>query len=248
MKSIHKYLDIVFDKHDKDWDTVIAICGKVGVGKSHLGLHMLDYWQTKLNGECKKEDIKHMCMTKKDFVTDLADCKIKEMTVYDEAGEIASRSALSKFNKDLMVAYQIIRADRLFTVLILPDIWYLDSYFRNSRIKALFYVTKRGSVFSWFGPNLKKLLEINQFKMVKNYFVTKYQLRDKYPIYKGVLYREYETMKKKKTSDARKKLKETKEDKINKITQGDIAEYLGVSQQTVSRLRDNYSVKSISKM
>ena len=86
MNYIKRFIDIRFDQHKKDWDTVIVICGDVGVGKSNLGLHMLERWYKKKNGECSEEDIKHMCMTKEDFVKDLSDCEKNEMTTFDESG------------------------------------------------------------------------------------------------------------------------------------------------------------------
>ena len=90
MKRIQEYMDIRWEKHKKKWDTVGCIYGDEGVSKSNLAQHKLDYWQTKLNGVCKPEDVKHMCMTGKDFIDDLADAKKMECTVFDEAGELDS--------------------------------------------------------------------------------------------------------------------------------------------------------------
>jgi len=207
MKRIEKYLDIRFNKHKKDWDTVIAVCGPVGVGKSNLVLHMLDYWQNKLHKECKPEDIKHMCLTGDDFKRDLSDCKPNEFTAFDEAGEISSRSALTKFNRELMLAYQVIRADRIFTVLVLPDFWYLDSFFRNTRVKALFYVYQRGRVKVWLKNKLQKLSQLNERRIFKKYDI-KPDVYDTFSIYKGVMAEKYIKLKQKKTSDFRKKLSE----------------------------------------
>ena len=206
MKWIKEYLDIRFDKHKKDWDTVIAICGNVGIGKSNLGLAMLEYWQELNNGVCKPEDIKHMCLTKEDFIKDLSDCKKNEMTIFDEAGEVTSRRSMSDFNVLLMKAYQVIRADNIFTLLILPDIWYLDGYFRYTRVKALFYVYQRGKVAVWFGERLRKLLKLNQFEAVKSYRLVKPNFRDNFNIYKGVMAEEYSKLKARKTTETRRNL------------------------------------------
>ena len=149
-----------------------------------------------------------------------------------------------------MVTYQIIRADNIFTVLILPDIWYIDSYFRNTRIKGLFYVTKRGRVAFWGGNKLRKMLELNQQRQIKKYFVVQPNFTDKYPIYKGVMAEEYKKLKEKKTTEARKKIlennpthkEELKNYKVDVawrlvtdgISQKKAADYLGVTQKTIS--------------
>lgn len=252
LNGVKEYLDIVFEKHKKDWDTVVAIVGKVGVGKSNLALHMLEYWNTKLNGECKESDIKHMCLNRDDFIKDLSDCKKNEMTIYDEAGDISSRGAMTEFNRQLMVAYQIIRADNIFTVLVLPDIWDLDSYFRNKRIKGLFYVPKRGRVAFWGKKKIEKVLNINQYKPIKNYFVVKPDFTDTCPIYKGVMINSYKELKETKVKEYRKNLIENKtkrEDKYNEeikiivqnlsnegLPQWKIGEIIGKTQVTVHNI------------
>ena len=217
LKGVKEYLDIVYKNHQNNWDTVIAIVGKVGVGKSNLALHMLEYWNQKINGKCDPEDIKNMCLNREDFMKRLSNCKKKEMIIYDEAGDISSRSALDKFNKQLMVAYQIIRGDNLFTVLVLPDIWDLDSYFRNKRIKGLFYVKERGKVAFWNRDKIEGILAINQYYPIKNYFAVSPDFTDTYPIYKGAMQDNYKELKENKLLEFRKNLlNEKNKNKDNK--------------------------------
>jgi len=256
LKGVYRYLDLVFNKHKKNWDTVICICGAVGVGKSNLALHMLEYWNKKLYGKVSKSDIKHVCLDSVGFLHDLADCKQYEMTIYDEAGELSSRNAMNKLNKMIMVTYQIIRADKIFTVLILPDIWYLDSYFRNTRVKGLFVVSKRGKVAFWNYQKLRKIIDLNQSRNIKNYWVTPPNFTDSYPMYKGILMEEYEKLKAKKTSEARQKLKEVVDENGNEIrdlkinaakkmsdlglTHDSIASCLNVSRRTIGNYIKEY--------
>ena len=108
LEGIHKYMDIRWKKHQNDWDTVGVIIGDEGVSKSNLALHMLDYWVTKLKGKVTEADAKHICMTKEDFIDDLSDLKKDEFTVFDEAGELDSRRAMSNFNVLLTQAYKVI--------------------------------------------------------------------------------------------------------------------------------------------
>lgn len=211
MKKIHKYLDIRYAKHMDDWDTVIVVDGDVGSGKSNLALNMLDYWMNKIHGECLGEHNKHMSLTTPSFLGDLADGEQLDMCVYDEAGELTSRRAMSKFNVKLMVAYKVIRADRIFTVLCIDDIFDLDPYFRKKRVKALFHVKQRGRVEVWLKERLRAMLSLNQNYEIKNLYLVSPSFRDTFSKYNGVMLKEYAKNKKEKTTEARKQLKEEKE-------------------------------------
>jgi len=237
---IFKYLEIRHKKHLQDWDTVICIAGEEGGSKSNLAEHLLEWWQTKINGKCVPEDIKHMCLTKEDFVKDLSDSIPMEMTIFDEAGELDSRRAMSKFNVMLSQAYKVIRADRLFTVLVLPEFFDLESRFRNRRVKGLFYVYQRGKVAFWGRKKLRLLCALNENRMLKNYFVVKPDFYDTFPIYKGTLADQYEILKTKKTKEARENL-------VKEITnpQESIRERL---KQIVRKMKEsNYTNVEIAK-
>lgn len=209
MKEVKAYLDIVFKKVTKHhWDNVIALVGDEGTGKSNLALHIVDYWYNKLNGECVKEDIKHMCLTGGEFVADLKDCKKYECTVFDEAGELTNRRAMAKFNVSIMKAYQIIRGDNLFTVLVLPDLFDLDPFFVKRRCKGLFQVVKRGRAKFWSKDRLRRLVARNIDRRVKSYYAVKPTFHCCFPIYKGILKEGYDAKKTAKMQEVRKKLYE----------------------------------------
>lgn len=256
MKRIHAYLDITFDKlKNKDWDNLALITGDEGVSKSTLGLHFVEYWYTKLNGECKAEDVKHMCLDRLQFLEDLKDCQKYECTIFDEAGDIGSRKSMSAFNIMLMEVYQIIRGDNLFSVFILPSIFDLDTFFRNRRVRGLFYVYGRGRVAFWSKSRLRKMLQINQHKMVKNLFAVRPTFFDTFPKYKGVMAEAYAKKKAEKMKNIREELykkmkgedkpkdviKETrlnrlKEQREKGLTLKEIAKYEGVSIRQVQRI------------
>jgi len=206
LKWIKEYMDIRNDKHKKKWDSVIGIVGPEGVGKSNLGLHQLEYWMELKNGKCDPDDVKHMSMKGKDFVDDLSEADKMDCVVFDEAGELDNRRALSNFNVMLSQAYKVIRADNIYTILILPDIFDLEFRFIK-RMKALFFVYQRGRVAVWLKDSLVKMAELNAYRKVKNVRFVRPDFYDTFPIYKGVMEESYAKRKAEKTKEARKELK-----------------------------------------
>jgi hypothetical protein len=207
MKWVKEYMDIRYNKHLKNWDTVVGIVGAEGVSKSNLAMHKLDYWKTKTKGKCKESDVKHMNMTGEDFVNDLSDAEKMDCPCFDEAGELDSRRAMSNFNVMLSQGYKVIRSDKLYTILVLPDIWDLEFRFVK-RMKALFVVYRRGHVAVWLKESLVKMAQLNSFRRVKSYWAVRPDFYDTFPIYKGPMAKKYEIKKEEKTKEARKNLKE----------------------------------------
>lgn len=263
MKRIEKYLGIRFNKHKLNWDTVGIIGGDEGSGKTNLGLHLVDKWQTLRNGQCEEKDIKHICMEGISFAEDLADCQENEATAFDEAGELDSRRAMSNFNVMMTQAYKVIRAVRLFTLLILPDLWDLEPRFRNRRVKFYMHVYKRGRVAVWLKNKMRLMLALNENRAIKNPFIVRPNFYDTFPIYKGPMADKYAIMKKKKTTSTRSKLPEiiagkkiekkplNEKDIQNKIlikmglNQRKRAEILGITPQAVSVRDKKFKSKTI---
>lgn len=209
MNYIREYVGLVYNFcRNKEWDNAIAIVGDEGSSKSNLLLHIVDTWYKHLRGECQEKDIDHVSLDRKQWLGDLASLKRYDCTAYDEAGDISNRRAMSKFNFSVMKAYQIIRADNLFTVLALPSLWDLDPFFRNRRLRGFFYVYQRGRCAFWSKTRMRRMLDINQGRNVKRYYVVKPSFIDSFPIYRGVLESAYADKKSTKVSEARRELLE----------------------------------------
>lgn len=244
-ENTKQYLEIRAKKHKEKWDTVIVVCGYVGTGKSNFGLHLQENWN-KINGiECTPEHVKNICMTQEDFFNRVAEVPKNTMVIYDEAGDLNSRRSMSSFNVNMMTAYRIIRADTLFTVLIIDDIFDLDTYFRNKRVKALFYVDQRGKVACWLRDRLKILLNLNANRQIKNYWLVTPNFYDVFDEYNGILRPAYDIMKENKTTEFRKSLKElTKEkpkteDEIRKELQREQQEEDAKMYESVKNFRES---------
>lgn len=207
MKRLHKVLDVVFDKiTKKDWDNVLIVGGDEGSGKSTLVLWIMEYYYKKLYGSCGVEQVNKIALSIEQFLKILKDLKQYELVNYDEAGELSSLRMMNKFNYAVMKAYEVIRSENLFTILILPDIFYLNPFFSTRRARGYIHVYKRGLFAYWNKLNMRRVVEINKTYKFKTVWRVKPLFYDHYPIYKGVLWDAYQEKKKLKTERVRNEL------------------------------------------
>jgi hypothetical protein len=207
MERIKKAVDVTHDKLAfEDWDSVWCITGQEGGSKSHLGLHILDYWYSR--NTLKPEHIKHIGLDQKGFVNALDNTGKVGCCIYDEAGELTNKRTMSKFNVELTKIYQVIRGRNVFTILILPSIFDLDPYFSKRRIRGLFYVYKRGRCAFWSRTRLQTMLQMNALKYVKKELVVRPTFYDTFPKYNGILLDGYKKLKDDKMKEIIVNLKE----------------------------------------
>lgn len=246
-------IKIIFNKvTTDDWDEVICITGKNRRGKSNLGMHLVDEWLKLLKGKVEEEDTdKHIGIDAYSFAKVFSNVKKFEPAVHDEAGDISNRATMSKTNKLYAQAYQIVAGENLLTILILPELWDLDTYFRKQRIRHLINVYRRGGFDFWTNVRYDKMIKLNATKIVKDYYVVKPAMRGTFGKYNGVLKKRYDEMKNKKLSSVRENLlddlsgflKDKKQDKKDAVLamfskdvpQVKIAKLMGISTRTVSR-------------
>lgn len=205
--ELKELIDLVYYKHERyKWDTVWAVSGDEGKGKSTLAKWILHMWLLKQYGEVKSTDYKYMALDLEDFVTRLGTLNKVDCMVFDET-DISSRDAMKSTNKALIRAYQVIRADRLLTVLVLPSVFDLDKFFRNRRCRGLFHVDRRGKYRFWGHDRFRRLMEINETLKFKNLGVTRPTWRGWFSDYSGPFSEGYDEMKDKKIREVRTRLK-----------------------------------------
>jgi len=250
-----------------DKDRVFAIMGYEGTGKSHFLLNCFEYWLKLLKLDVNPEYIKYIGDNKKTFIEGLRDAPRYMMVGHDEAGkDLYARSAMSTFNKDLNIAYQVIRGKNLATFLVLPNILDLDTFFRKRRVTELFVIYKTGKVAYFTKKRLRVLLPKMQEAAkynddpdpmnmgIKPLFI------DSFPKYEGILLEPYlnrkrdnmdgvidELVDKYVTNDENKKQKTLPElilPKLQKLTRENpkisekkLVETLKVSKGTLSKAR-----------
>lgn len=159
-----------YENIQRDYDTVYAIVGGEGTGKTNLGLHIITEYKQDVTIDSVGLDIP-------DFITALYTSGQGDPVDFDEAGDgLNSRDGMSFLNKDLIKAYMVCRGKNLFTVLVLPDFFMLDTYFRKHRVKALLWITERGK-YNFYDKEKIKVI-IDKGEKTKNINVIP-------PLYKG---------------------------------------------------------------
>jgi hypothetical protein len=104
-------------------------------------------------------DIKFIGDNKKTFVVGLNEADRYGFVAHDEAGkDLYARNSQSEFNRDLNVAYQVIRGANIYTVLVIPSILDLDTFFRRRRVTCMMHVYKEGKVAYFTKKRLRKLV------------------------------------------------------------------------------------------
>lgn len=245
--AIRLILKKVIKAHKKDFDTLFIITGHEGMGKSNLMLCILEEYidQTK-----QDIDIDFIAFDQNQFINaiDKAPNNIGYIA-FDEAGDgLLSRDAMSETNKDLVKTFMIIRAKGLFTILVLPSFWYVDKYFREERVKALFHVYRRGEYAFWNKKQIKDIIEYGDHN--RRIFSVRPSFYGKFPIYTGKLLNDYKLKKKEKIEKTIKDMKNKHNDSANnlneeeqyiydqlqnKVKHKDIAEALGCSSNKISK-------------
>jgi hypothetical protein len=210
MKRVIKALEIFKDGIvNKKYDAVIGVFGEEGTGKSYFDLTLIDEWIKLFGREPTAEDIKYMNLKLSEWGEQLAECKPHDIIVLDEGGKLSSKRVMSKLNQAVNEAYQIIRGDHLFSIITLPSLWELDSFFTKRRMRGAFFVYKRGRVAFWDRNRLRKIIALNENRLIKNMWLVKPNFYDTYKNYDGALKEPYDEKKKEFMKYARKELSET---------------------------------------
>jgi len=219
MQMMRKILKIDLDGNKKglrtcDKDKVIVVTGGEGLGKSNIVQCMFDIWYEEIlkDENYSEEYIRYFGSNKEEFLDALKYCSDNNqkymMLAHDEAAkDLYSRKAMSSFSADLNIAYQVIRGLNLYTILIIPNVLDLDSFFRNRRLTGMIHVfnidyKNKETQFAYYNkkkldeliPEMKRMAERQSnpdpFKCsVKPLFY------DTAPLYSGVLKKAYEERK-----------------------------------------------------
>jgi len=156
----------VYKHLKKDYDYLLIIAGDTGTGKSMFGLQLLETWyKVILKQEFDEKRVEQINSDYKNFLTKFQEIGKYDMNIYDEGGTaLDSKDFMTKMSKDLSKLFNVFRAKRFFSVIILPNYFNLNKTFRENRLRGLVYISKRGTF---------KLFTKRQINNINAYFDNK---------------------------------------------------------------------------
>lgn len=241
----------------QNFDYVLCIAGSTGSGKSTMGLHLAEVWQKIICKDVDKDLINQIHVVRMDWLKCYRKLEMFDSNIFDEgATGLSSKSHMEKFSKTLEILFQVIRKKGFFTVIIVPNFFRLSKYFREDRLRGLFYIDKRGHYKYFTRDRIVRLCAENESKTVKSLKLVEPSFEGGYPDYEGILKEPYEKMKDKgvdevldeviyinEMSDDKKiTLIDAYKEKVKKLvdeglTEREIANKLELSNATVHRCK-----------
>jgi hypothetical protein len=201
----------------EDFDYPLIVSGDTGKGKSHLILHLLEVWQRLLGKEVTSELISQMHVDRMKWLKKFKELEPLDINIFDEgANGLGSKQYAEKFSKTLEMLFQVIRKKRFFTVIIIPNFFRLNKYFREDRLRGMIYVDKRGFYRFYTRKQIVRLCQINDRRPVKNMNVVRPFHTNKFPKYKGILLDAYNEMAMQSTDDLLNEVIEINDETLKK--------------------------------
>lgn len=198
----------------KDYDCLIVLTGKEGIGKSRLGLHAIEEWfeitKTKKTEENFKMAMGVKLLEWTNILEKIGNSK-RHAAIhdFDEAGDVLSgKHASNKVVRAVEDSYKVIRGLNSESILTSPSLFILSPYIRYHRVRVVWYVRKRGICDVFFGENLIKLQAYNEHKDLKDMEAVEPNFSFNFPNYEGVFLKPYLEMKNSKMYDVLRNLHE----------------------------------------
>jgi hypothetical protein len=241
MSGTKRILDYSLANQKKHYDSAFLICGKEGTGKSTLLLQCFDYLQG-VTG--RPATLDNLGGDLAGFARILHGCGYKDYCGLDEGGELSSMNRFSKPVRLVENAFKVMRGKCLITFICFTNPSKILAYFREDRIRGVFIVKKRGTVYYFTNDTFARVLEhIKRHRGVSGidvFFQYTPDIIDKFKDYNGPLKESYDEMKKNTIDEALKKLSGelNGKEEVYSLTGG--ARYIGISKDVMAEhLRKN---------
>jgi hypothetical protein len=240
--------------HFKNQSAVIVVDGRSGMGKTTISFQIGRYMSGNFN-------LEHVHFNPKSFLEGLTRVKKGDVIIFDEAMLLSSRAALTEINRMVVVAMSMIRSKNILVIFNVNSIFDLDKNLALSRADLLLNVygdslTDKGRFMAFFkgsdGVDRIKHLYINGKKFYsyarpKSNFHANFSsnfVLDEYE-YERIKQEGVNTFLKNRQKPISTKWRDQRDKSIlfhlkNGITQVEIAEELGISQQIVSEVKKKY--------
>lgn len=250
--NIHAHLKI-------DYDYLLVVVGDTGTGKSIWCLHLLEEWyKFVLSQKISKELAVQMASDYKVWLKNFQELSAFDMNIYDEgATTLDSKAHMTKLSRHLSKLFNVFRAKKFFSVIVLPSFFDLNKYFREKRLRGLVWIDKRGHYKFFTRTGIDYLNAYNERSVIKSMYRARPFHQSSFPDYKGVLLKPYLEAKAN-TMDGvldevireavgggesvKESAVEVFSDKVHELlkngsTQNDIREELGIGSKTITQIR-----------
>jgi len=181
---------------ENNYDMVLLVAGDTGTGKSNLNLHLVESWQKLIGKPIDDDLILQINVDKIKWLNEFKKIHGLDINTFDEgAAGLGSKQSMETFSKSLEMLFQVVRYKRFFTVIIVPNFFRLNKFFREDRIRGLIYINKRGEYAYHTRERIIKLCFLNSRLLIKNMNLVTPAFRGRFPEYKGILSKAYDDMK-----------------------------------------------------
>jgi len=134
---------------EDNFDYVLIITGDTGTGKSNYNLHLVESWQKLIGKEVNEDLIKQINVDKLKWLKEFKEMEPLDINAFDEgAAGLGSKQFMETFSKSLEMLFQVVRYKRFFTVIIVPNFFRLNKFFREDRLRGLVISIKEDNMRS----------------------------------------------------------------------------------------------------
>jgi len=193
-KRVVELLLNVYEHLKQDYDYVLVVVGDTGVGKSHWVLNLFQTWyEVILKKKLTESMVDQVTTDYKQWLKNFKNLGEFDMNVYDEgATSLNAKDHATTLSKDIAKLFNVFRAKKFFSVVVLPSFWDLNKYFRERRLRGLVYVDRRGHYKFYTKLGITFLNSYNERKYVKTMWGASPFHSASFPAYSGVLLKAYE--------------------------------------------------------
>jgi len=181
-----------------DYDYLLVVVGDTGTGKSMFLLHLLETWYKVVLKDPRFDAsyVDRVNTVYSKWLERFRGLGAFEMNGYDEGStSLDSKDFMTKLSKDISKLFNVFRAKKFFSVIVLPNFFNLNKYFRENRLRGLVYIPRRGQFRLFTKKQINRVNAYFEGKSLKSLDRSPYVLRGRFGDYKGVLRKAYEVQK-----------------------------------------------------